>query len=343
MLGVRRHRLFRRIHRALWGALLLVSVAAPAARADEDPEALIREGIDLRRQGDDAKALGYFKRAYDLAHTPRAAAQLGLANQALGHNLESQRYLTEALAARDPWVEQHRAVLEKSRQTVRQQLGKIELRGLPGGATIETPGQAAEAVAADHVVWVAPGAVTLTLSAPGHDTMTKATVVAAGAGVIMDVAMPSTAPAVPPEPDGHPMATPVATPPAAPSGASEAAGGGDDGRALRVASLVTAGAGVALGVTGFFVYRAGLSKLNAIKRDASANGGSGVAYSDANANYQMLGDAGIGMMVAGGVVIAADAVLYVLGRGMETESTGTSVSLDYAPGVGGHILVGGRF
>ena len=110
------------------GAVLSVTVVASTVRAEDDPEVLIREGVSLRRTGDDAKAYGYIKRAYEISHTPRTTAQLGLVEQALGRFLDSQQHLSEALDGNDAWVDQNRAVLEKSRESVRQHLGKIELQ-----------------------------------------------------------------------------------------------------------------------------------------------------------------------------------------------------------------------
>ncbi|MDB4980822.1 MAG: hypothetical protein JWM82_1574, partial [Myxococcales bacterium] len=40
-----------------------------AEAANEDAEGLIRQGIELRRKGDDLRAEGYFKRAYTVAQT----------------------------------------------------------------------------------------------------------------------------------------------------------------------------------------------------------------------------------------------------------------------------------
>jgi hypothetical protein len=115
--------------------------------------------------------------------------------------------------------------------------------------------------------------------------------------------------------------------------------GGSSHRSVRIAGLVTAGAGVALGVTGFFVYNAGSSKLDSIKSDAAA----GRPYNESNGDYRTLGGAGIGLMVAGGAAVAAGAILYLLNRDTEQGSTGTTVSLGYAPGSGGAIMIGGRF
>ena len=121
-----------------WRFLLLVAAAAgvlgaPArsARAEEEPEALIRQGVEMRRQGDDLKAHGYFQRAYDIARTPRSAAQLGLADLAIHDNLAAEQHLSEALASSDPWVRQNRPVLEKSREN---REGPARKGGREGGA-----------------------------------------------------------------------------------------------------------------------------------------------------------------------------------------------------------------
>ena len=47
------------------GALCLASLLAVgvARAADEDAEALIQQGVELRRKGDSARAYGYLKRA----------------------------------------------------------------------------------------------------------------------------------------------------------------------------------------------------------------------------------------------------------------------------------------
>ena len=64
-------------------AAVLVSIAASnteATAASNDP---VTQGIALRRAGDDQGALPLFEQAYHDTHAPRAAAQLGLCEQAL--------------------------------------------------------------------------------------------------------------------------------------------------------------------------------------------------------------------------------------------------------------------
>src|SRR5947207_3328551 len=113
---------------------LALTAPAPAASADPAPpaapdaQALIREGLELRRQGQERAALPYFEKAHDLAHTPRSAAQLGFAEQALGMWVEAESHLAEARAAdEDPWIKEHRNLLDESIGFVRAHLGLVEV------------------------------------------------------------------------------------------------------------------------------------------------------------------------------------------------------------------------
>src|SRR5580704_12825575 len=97
------------------GMALLVPLSPARARAQQTPpstdsatpndEALIAEGIALREQGRDREALELFVRAAALAASPRATAQIGLAQQALGHWVEAEAGLRTALEqGTDPWI-----------------------------------------------------------------------------------------------------------------------------------------------------------------------------------------------------------------------------------------------
>src|SRR4051794_34146109 len=59
------------------------AVAAPATAGAPD-EDLNSKGVALRLAGNNKAALEPFQKAYDLTHSPRATAQLGLVYQSLG-------------------------------------------------------------------------------------------------------------------------------------------------------------------------------------------------------------------------------------------------------------------
>ena len=90
-------------------ALLSVLVAARAAHAADESakaEQLIQEANELRRQGQDQRAMPLLQQAYELARTARTAAQLGLAEMALGYWVEAEGHLNEALTvSHHPWVD----------------------------------------------------------------------------------------------------------------------------------------------------------------------------------------------------------------------------------------------
>ncbi len=326
--------------RALYGLMVALVVALPAgtaAGADEDPETLIGQGVALRRSGNDAKAFGYFKRAYEMSRTPRTAAQLGLDEQALSRSADAERHLTEALQGNDAWVDQNRALIERSRDTVRLHLGKIELHGLPSDATYELPGGSTAPVPADGVVWVEPGKVTLKLAAPGHGAVSKDAVVTAGGSVEIDATLPA---------DTEGAATPAAVAETkeganAPSSSSGPAQpmDADSGRSMRLGGLITAGAGAAIGVIGLILYLDGRSKLQGIENDASAKR----PYNPSYGSYQTLGNTGLGMLIGGVVAAGAGVTLYLFGRGGEATDGDAHVAVGYVPGLGGDVQIGGRF
>jgi len=66
------------------GLATILAWGTAAAQGTDPADAAIRRGVDLRRQGQDDQALQEFKKAYELSPSPRALAQIGLAEQALG-------------------------------------------------------------------------------------------------------------------------------------------------------------------------------------------------------------------------------------------------------------------
>jgi hypothetical protein len=134
----------------------------------EDPEVLIREGNQLRQQGEDVRAEGYFRRAYQVAKTGRTAGQLGLVELAIGAYLLSERYLSESLNSDDAWVRSNAETLEKSRASARSKLVQLEVVGIPDD-TSATEGHAPSVrVRANGPLWIDAGMSSVRFDAPGH-------------------------------------------------------------------------------------------------------------------------------------------------------------------------------
>src|SRR5579859_3177458 len=101
------------VRRAFWGASLAISLVATPARADDsDAEAAIAHGVELRRKHMDVEALADFRRAYAIAPTPRALAQIALAEAALSRWVPAETDLLRAIAAEDEWIDRQRGVLQ---------------------------------------------------------------------------------------------------------------------------------------------------------------------------------------------------------------------------------------
>src|SRR6185436_19818337 len=99
------------------------------ARA-EDPEAIIARGVHLREQGKDEEALAEFRRAFAVAPTAKARAQMALAEQALGMWVAAEEHLKKALEEeKEPWIARNRGALTQAVRTIEQHLGTIVVRG----------------------------------------------------------------------------------------------------------------------------------------------------------------------------------------------------------------------
>ena len=151
-------------------ALLIVMLHAPFAAAADDHETLIRRGVELRKQGKDEAALVYLQQAYDMAHTPRSAAQLGLCLSAVQRPLDAEARLNEALiSTTDPWVNKQRKTLEEALQVVRSELATISFAAPSETWSVEVNGESRAAPNEAFSIYVAPGPVSVRVSAVGFE------------------------------------------------------------------------------------------------------------------------------------------------------------------------------
>ena len=148
----------------------MLAAAQPAEPIDV--EDLIRQGVELRRQGKDARALPLFEQAYRLAPTPRSAAQLGLVEMTLGYRLEAERHLHEALSApHDIWVQRHRDQLEDSLHKVRSAIGELIVTGSPIGAEVRVNGNRVGELPLLAPIRLGEGPASVELRAPGYTSI----------------------------------------------------------------------------------------------------------------------------------------------------------------------------
>lgn len=169
---------------ALGPSVMQVAVAAP-----DQSEILIREGVELRKRGQDAQAFDRFQTAYELAHSARAAVQLGLCEMALGRWLDSEAHLTEGLASSAPWILRNRAIFEGARTTVRGKLVKVVVNGGPPGAIVGVNGQQVGKLPNILPVYAAPGEVVVVAHSPAYLEQRVTNSASAGEtiGVVIDL------------------------------------------------------------------------------------------------------------------------------------------------------------
>jgi hypothetical protein len=318
------------------GALVAgTTLAAPSAFAADGTEDLIRQGIELRRKGDDIRAEGYFKLAYKAAQTPRSAAQLGLVELALDKHLEANFYLTEALESDDAWVQKSHSVLEDGRTRARSHLGEVDLVGVPAGATVSVGSRTPVAVPDDGRIWLLPGDTSLTIEA--GKTFSEKRSVTAAVGAKVKVTFEAPPPAVSPSPAAAP---PVAPLPPQSVGSPTVVDQPNDrspGRSLRIAGAITSGVGLAAIVGGLVLRSIATSKYEAVAHATPTQ-----RFSDGDLDYQTYDKAGVGLLVGGGVVVAAGATMFLVGRHERVASSSGDSVLNVTVGPSS-VAVAGSF
>jgi hypothetical protein len=152
-----------------------------------DRDSLIERGLQLRREHRDSEALEVFRRTVKSFPSPRARAQVALAEQALGQWVAAERDLRDALRATDdPWIQSHKAALEGALELLGKRLGTLVL---------STNVTATEVFLNDTRVGelpmeplrVAAGPVRIELRSKGYERATRTIEVAAQTTVIEEI------------------------------------------------------------------------------------------------------------------------------------------------------------
>ena len=144
-----------------------VSIAAHPEGASTDEDELIRRGIQLRRERSDGKALEKFREAFSIHGSPRAQAQMALAEQALGNWVDAERELLGALRNPDTWIERNRVALETSLAAIRQHLGLLHITCGTPVASLFINSQPTEFLPSREFS-VPAGPVSIEIVAPGY-------------------------------------------------------------------------------------------------------------------------------------------------------------------------------
>jgi len=163
----------QRNSRAWWliGALVVGLAGHVSGVAAETQDQLIKHGIDLRLAGDDEGAFRDFQKALAMARTPKAVAQVGLAEQALGRWEDADVHLAEALrATSDPWVSRNLKTLEDAMTVIKQHVARVEVVSKPPGAEIFVNGRSVGKTPLPAAIRVSAGEVDVEAREDGYTT-----------------------------------------------------------------------------------------------------------------------------------------------------------------------------
>jgi hypothetical protein len=161
--------------------LAIFTVLSGAASAQSPADVLIERGIDLRVQHKDREALEQFKKAYDVQATPRALAQIGLAEQALGSWADAEKHLSEALKSSDPWILKNHDLLAESLRVVGAHLGSLEIESSVPGAELFVNGVKVSGLPLSAPVRLDAGTAVIEVRKRGYVTVKRPVDISAGA------------------------------------------------------------------------------------------------------------------------------------------------------------------
>jgi hypothetical protein len=240
-----------------WICLLLLAAPRVAGAQTAEVERLLREGIELRQQGNPSAALGSFERAHAIAHTPRTLAQVALAEQALGRWVDAEGHLREALrTADDPWIARNRAALDGALGVIAQHVGQVVVRCDVDGAELVVGGRAVGVSPLAAPTHVEAGELDVVATA-GAERATEHVRVTAGETVFVEFHLRREAPPPPPN-----VATPLTVTRPDPNARIDLTPRGGAQRAWGWVALVGGVVGLGVGVGGALYRDDGVRAYN---------------------------------------------------------------------------------
>jgi hypothetical protein len=199
----------------LAAASTIVSATRGAHAEPADVEAIIQHALELRRQRHDDEAAAELRRAYAISGSPRALAQLALAEEALGAWLDAERDLTTALdSPSDRWIALHESRLRESLALAKSHIGSLRMRSDVGGAAVWCNGEPIGILPLRAPLRLLAGPARLEVRAEGYLPWRKEIDIPAGGEVDEAIALePTPAPVVTLAPADRAPAAALATQP----------------------------------------------------------------------------------------------------------------------------------
>lgn len=156
-------------------------ISAATAALEPDDEAMLQQGVALRREGKDQQALELFRKVFQKTRSPRSRAQMGLAEQALGQWVEAEGDLESALTAvNHEWIRTNRAALEQALAVVKQRLGSLDILCNAPQTALWVDGRAIGTLPLSQPLRLTGGTVTVRVHAPGYSSVQRSISVTPG-------------------------------------------------------------------------------------------------------------------------------------------------------------------
>jgi len=343
-------------------AVVMAGLARPAIAGNPaaESEALIRQGLQLRAQGKPGRALPIFEKAYETAPSPRTAAHLGLVEMELGHFLEAERYLTEALAAPDhPWIAKNKPDLGRQLEDAKRNIGELAISATPAGAEILVNGLPAGHAPLAAPVRVDKGRAEVQVRANGYVPTTETVTIVGGKREQRSFALApdptvARAPAVtepPPAASGTTLgssaapsnATATATATATPGVERAQSAPASNTGVLRVSALIAGGVAVAALAFGTLEVFSAASAQDAFNNHMGMVGGAygkdcgtgslSEACKPLKDDYDRAITFSIVGFAAAGALAAGASVLFLLSRNGTAEPAGAAQAFGCVPDV----------
>lgn len=182
-LAPRRPRARRRGLAAFVCCCLLASAPGVClAQETSSLEALIQEGIRLRRDGDDEKALEVFRQAERVQPSSvRVLLHLATAAQAAGHWVEADTYIRRVFEYRDdPYYRRYQSDIAMVEQIIASRVGRFQVIGSPQGAEVRLNGRVVGHVPMEQPERLEAGNYQLEVVSDGHYALRRPQRIPAG-------------------------------------------------------------------------------------------------------------------------------------------------------------------
>ncbi len=248
---------------SLAASITLASASVIAQVAPEDPREAV--GQSLRVQGRDAEALDVFREVYARTRSPRTLARVALAEAAIGHWLDAEAHMVDALASNDAWVTANRREpaggLDGALSLIRTHLGNLMVRSRTPGAELWIAGARRAALPLEHPLRVTEGSLSVELRAQGHLATVRPVAIRGGvdAPVSVDIDLDRI-----PDAQSSTTQTTQRTPPPPPHEENRGPVRAVTGSRLRpfgIAALGVGAAGLALGVGAYLAGRGAVTEF----------------------------------------------------------------------------------